>query len=59
MRLQKHVSRKVEDKEYAKYVVVIPNEHIEELGWEEGQELQPEVKGKRLVIYPKQEEEEK
>lgn len=54
MRLQKHVNRKVEDKEYAKYVVVIPPEHIEQLGWKEGQELEPEVKGKKLLISPKE-----
>ena len=53
MRLQKHVTRKVGDKEYAKYVVVIPPEHIEQLEWEEGQELEPEVKGKKLLISPK------
>jgi antitoxin component of MazEF toxin-antitoxin module len=59
MRLQKHVNRKVEDKEYAKYVVVIPPEHIEQLGWEEGQELTPEVRGRNLVIHPKVEVSEK
>jgi antitoxin component of MazEF toxin-antitoxin module len=59
MRLQKHVTRKVGNKEYAKYVVVIPPEHIEKLDWEEGQELEPEVKGKNLVIHPKVEDSEK
>jgi antitoxin component of MazEF toxin-antitoxin module len=58
MRLQKHLNRKTENKEYAKYVVVIPPEHIDKLGWEEGQELEPEVKGKKLVISPKEDEEE-
>jgi antitoxin component of MazEF toxin-antitoxin module len=57
MRLQKHFSRKVGNKEYSKYVVVIPNEHIEKLEWEEGLELEPEVKGKKLVISPKDTEE--
>jgi bifunctional DNA-binding transcriptional regulator/antitoxin component of YhaV-PrlF toxin-antitoxin module len=57
MRLQKHLSRKVGNKEYTKYQVVIPSEHIEELGWEEGQELEPEVKGKKLVISPRDTEE--
>jgi antitoxin component of MazEF toxin-antitoxin module len=56
MRLQKHVTRKVGDKEYAKYVVVIPPEHIDELEWKEGQELEPEVKGKKLVISSKVED---
>jgi antitoxin component of MazEF toxin-antitoxin module len=58
MRLQKHVNRKVEGKEYAKYVVVIPPERIEELGWEEGQQLEPQVQGRRLVIFPKPDERE-
>lgn len=53
MRLQRHKTRKTADKEYSKYVIVIPNEHINELGWEEGQELEPQVQGKRLIIYPK------
>jgi bifunctional DNA-binding transcriptional regulator/antitoxin component of YhaV-PrlF toxin-antitoxin module len=50
MRLQKHTTRKVKDREYNKYVIVIPTEHIEELGWKEGQELEPEVRGRKLVI---------
>lgn len=54
MRLQKRKTRKTDSDEYSKYVVVIPSEHIEELGWEVGQELEPEVKGKKLVISPKE-----
>jgi len=57
MRLQKHTTRKVKDKEYNKYVVVIPKEHVEQLGWEEGQELEPEVKGKKLLLSPKEDDE--
>lgn len=53
MRLQKHVTRKVGDKEYAKYVVVIPPEHVVRLEWEEGQELEPQVQGKKLIILAK------
>jgi antitoxin component of MazEF toxin-antitoxin module len=56
MRLQKHKTRKTDSEEYSKYVVVIPREHIEELGWEEGQELEPEVKGKKLLISPRESE---
>ncbi len=54
MRLQKRKTRKTEGEEYTKYVVVIPSEHVEELGWEVGQELEPEVKGKKLVISRKE-----
>jgi hypothetical protein len=54
MRLQRQISRKVEGREYGKYVVVIRPEDIEALGWREGQELMPEVKGKKLVISLKE-----
>jgi bifunctional DNA-binding transcriptional regulator/antitoxin component of YhaV-PrlF toxin-antitoxin module len=57
MRLQKHKTRKTDSKEYSKYVVIIPQEHIEELGWEEGQELEPKVRGRKLLISPKESEE--
>jgi antitoxin component of MazEF toxin-antitoxin module len=58
MRLQKQLSRRVESKEYAKYVLVVPPEEIQELGWKEGEELEPEVKGKKLIIAPKPKREE-
>jgi antitoxin component of MazEF toxin-antitoxin module len=54
MRLQKQVNRKVQDRKYSKYVLVVPPQEIEELGWQEGEELEPEVKGKKLIISPKQ-----
>jgi len=50
MRLQKQLSRKVGDKEYAKYVLVIKPKTIEKLGWKDGEELEAEVKGKKLII---------
>ena len=50
MRLQKQLSRKYEGKEYAKYVIVVKPELIEKLGWKEGQELEAEVKGDKLII---------
>jgi len=43
----------VDDKEYAKFVVIIPPNSVTELGWKEGQELQEEVQGKKLVLSPK------
>ncbi len=49
-KLQKQLSRKVGDKEYAKYVVVIPPEKIKEVGFMEGQELKIEVKDKKIII---------
>lgn len=53
MKLQKQLSRKVGDKEYPKYMVVIPPKKVEELGWKEGTELEPKVNGEKLTIFPK------
>lgn len=50
MRLQKQVSRVVEDKEYSKFVIVVPPEDIEKLEWKEGQELEHEVNEQSLII---------
>jgi len=50
MRLQKQLSRKYGDKEYAKYVIVVKPKLIEKLGWKAGEELEAEVKGKKLII---------
>jgi len=50
MKLQKQLSRKVKDVEYAKWVLVIPPDIIEELKWKEGQELKAEIKENRLVV---------
>jgi bifunctional DNA-binding transcriptional regulator/antitoxin component of YhaV-PrlF toxin-antitoxin module len=50
MRLQKQLSKKIGDKEYAKYVIVVPPKVIEKLGWKDGEELEGEIKGDKLVI---------
>ncbi len=50
MKLQKQLSRKVGDVEYAKWVLVIPPNIIGELKWREGQELEVEIKENKLVI---------
>jgi bifunctional DNA-binding transcriptional regulator/antitoxin component of YhaV-PrlF toxin-antitoxin module len=50
MRLQKQVNRVVEDKEYSKYVIVVPPEDIERLQWRDGEELAHEVKEQTLII---------
>lgn len=52
MRLQKQLSKKVKDKEYVKWVIVIPSETIEKLGWKEGEILQGEVKKNALTLKP-------
>lgn len=50
MKLQSQVSRKVGETEYTKFWVVIPQKIIKKLGWKSGQELEVEIKGKKLII---------
>ena len=50
MRLQKQVNRVVEDKEYSKYVIIVPPEDVGKLEWKEGEELSHEVKEQTLII---------
>ena len=52
MKLQKQLSRKIEGKEYAKWVIVVPPSKVEELGWKEGQELKERINGDKLVLIP-------
>jgi len=52
MRLQKHKVRKSGDKEYFKWVLIVPPNRIEQLGWREGIELKDEVNGESLCIKP-------
>jgi len=53
MRLQRQTSRKVGNKEYSKYVIIVPPDRIDKLGWHEGEELTDQVQGKKLVITSK------
>jgi antitoxin component of MazEF toxin-antitoxin module len=50
MKLQKQLSRKVGNKEYPKYVIVISPSIVKELGWREGEALKEEVKEGKLII---------
>ena len=50
MKLQSQVSRKVGDKEYKKFWIVISNKLLEKLGWKTGEDLKVEIKGNKLVI---------
>lgn len=50
MKLQKQLSRRVGDKEYPKWVITIPPKQISTLGWNEGEYLESEIKGKELII---------
>lgn len=50
MRLQKQRSREVKGREYFRWAIVIPPRDIEELGWQEGEELESEAKRDRLIL---------
>ena len=52
MQLQRQISRIVDGNEYAKWTIVIPPSQIEELGWNEGVDLESCVKRKTLVVRP-------
>lgn len=52
MRLQKQLSRKAQEKEYAKWVIVIPPSTIKKLGWKEGQELGETMDRNHLILMP-------
>lgn len=55
MKLQKQSSRKKGDphyEDYAKWVVVVPQDRIKELGWKEGIELKDELKENSLLLRP-------
>ena len=38
------------DTKYYKFIVVIPNKIIEKLGWKGGEELNADLKNKKLII---------
>jgi len=50
MKLQSQVSRRVGDKEYKKFWIVIPQKIIKKLGFKAGDELKADVKGDKLII---------
>jgi hypothetical protein len=50
MKLLKQVSREYKGKSYHKHWVVVPNELIDELKWDEGDELNPYIKDGILMI---------
>lgn len=50
MKLQKRFSRKVNNKEYVKWILTIPPEDIEKIGWKEGQDVNSMVVADGLLI---------
>jgi hypothetical protein len=52
MKIQKQVAYKYKDKIHHKFVVIIPQEIISDLGWVEGQEVKPKINGVNLTLEP-------
>jgi len=50
MKLQRQKAYKYKDKTYYKYVLIIPEKTISELGWEDGQELGSQIEGTKLIL---------
>jgi antitoxin component of MazEF toxin-antitoxin module len=50
LKLQCQVSRVVGATKYVKWVVTLPPKQINEVGWQEGDELESKVNGKTLVV---------
>jgi hypothetical protein len=50
VKLQKRLNRKVNDKEYSKWIVTLSPEDVEELGWKEGSELSSKIKDNKLIL---------
>ena len=50
MRLLSQISREYKGSKYEKFWIVIPSKLVKKLGWKKGQELEAEIKDKKLVI---------
>lgn len=50
MKLQRHTSRRIKDKQYDQWIVILPPSDIKALGWKEGQSLITAVKPNGLLI---------
>ena len=53
MKLQKQLSRRTKDKEYIKWVLVIPPRIVQDAGLKEGDELDIAVKNKKIILSQK------
>jgi bifunctional DNA-binding transcriptional regulator/antitoxin component of YhaV-PrlF toxin-antitoxin module len=52
VKLQKHKAYQRDGVDYHKFVVVIPPEHVDALGWDSGQELEAVVRKDGLLLRP-------
>jgi bifunctional DNA-binding transcriptional regulator/antitoxin component of YhaV-PrlF toxin-antitoxin module len=50
VKLQRQFNRRVKKKEYSKWLLVIPPEVVDKLGWKEGDDLSAEVEGTALKL---------
>jgi len=53
MKLLHYRNRKITNKEYKKYSIIIPPDLIERLNWDPGDYLEAEVKNGKLIIGEK------
>jgi hypothetical protein len=55
VKLQRRFNRRVGDREYSKWVIVLPDIFVAKLGWKEGMELDADAnpKNKSLELKPK------
>ncbi|AFU58180.1 hypothetical protein Ngar_c12400 [Candidatus Nitrososphaera gargensis Ga9.2] len=56
MKLQRRFNRKVGHREYSKWIVNLPPQDVERVGWEEGTDLEVIVKDGKLILKPKSQE---
>ena len=52
MKLCEKLNRRVGDKEYKKWYLVLSKEDIDKLQWKKGEELEAKVRGNSLMIRP-------
>jgi hypothetical protein len=54
LKLQKRFNRRVVDKEYSKWIVILPDALVAELNWKEGIKLESNInlKNRSLILKP-------
>jgi len=50
MQIQKQISRKIGEKEYEKFFIVVSPKIIKELKWKKGDVLDPKIENGKLII---------
>jgi len=53
MKLQRHFAYEYNRRKHYKHVIIVPEEDVERLGWQHGQELEQRVDGDKLMLKPK------